>query len=61
MAAHRYVGSLSFAFVHLALGENEKAFDDLERACREPATPMSSISRSSRYLIRCVAIHVSSF
>lgn len=39
MAAHRYVGSLSFAFVHLALGENEKAFDDLERACREPADP----------------------
>ena len=39
LAAQRYVGAVSFAFVHLALGENEKAIEDIERACREPADP----------------------
>ena len=39
LATQRYVGAVSFAFVHLALGENEKALEDIERACREPADP----------------------
>jgi TolB-like protein/Tfp pilus assembly protein PilF/tRNA A-37 threonylcarbamoyl transferase component Bud32 len=39
MAAHRYVGAFSFALVHLGLGENEKALEEIERACREPPDP----------------------
>ena len=39
LSSHRYVGHVSFALVYLALGENEKAIDDLEQACREPADP----------------------
>jgi eukaryotic-like serine/threonine-protein kinase len=39
MAAHRYVGAFSFALIHLGLDENEKAFAEIERACREPVDP----------------------
>ena len=39
LAAQRYVGPFTFALVHLALGENEKAMDDLERAYRERVDP----------------------
>ena len=39
LAAQRYVGPFTFALVHLALGENEKAIDDLERAYRERVDP----------------------
>lgn len=39
ISAHRYVGAISFAFVHLGLGENEKALEEIERACREPIDP----------------------
>jgi len=39
LAAVRYVGPISFAFVYLALGENEKALEEIERACHEPADP----------------------
>ena len=39
LAAQRYVGPFTFALVHLALGENEKAIDDLERAYRERGDP----------------------
>jgi eukaryotic-like serine/threonine-protein kinase len=39
LATERHVGPLIFAVVHLALGENEKAIDDLERAYRERADP----------------------
>jgi TolB-like protein/Tfp pilus assembly protein PilF len=39
MAAHRYVGPVSFAFVHLALGEKEKALAQVEQACAQPADP----------------------
>jgi len=39
LAAQRYVGPFTFSLVHLALGENEKAIDDLERAYRERGDP----------------------
>jgi len=39
LAGQRYVGPFTFALVHLALGEKEKAIDDLERAYRERADP----------------------
>ena len=39
LAAQRYVGPFTFALVHLALGETEKAIDDLERAYRERGDP----------------------
>jgi tetratricopeptide (TPR) repeat protein len=39
LATHQYVGPFIFALVHLGLGENEKAIDDLERAYRERADP----------------------
>ena len=39
LARQRYVGPFTFALVHVALGENEKAIDDLERAYREPVDP----------------------
>ncbi len=39
LATQRYVGPISFAFIHLALAESEKAIDAIERACREPADP----------------------
>jgi eukaryotic-like serine/threonine-protein kinase len=39
LATQRHVGPFTFALVHLALGENEKAIDDLERAYRERADP----------------------
>ncbi len=39
LTVHRYVGPYTFALVHIALGENEKAIDDLERAYRERADP----------------------
>jgi tetratricopeptide (TPR) repeat protein len=35
LAAHRHVGPFTFVLAHLALGENEKAIDDVERAYRE--------------------------
>ena len=35
LAGRRYVGPFTFALVHLAVGEEEKAMDDLERAYRE--------------------------
>jgi serine/threonine protein kinase/Tfp pilus assembly protein PilF len=35
LTTHRRVGPFTFALVHLGLGENEKAIDDLERAYRE--------------------------
>ena len=60
LATQRYVGPFTFALVHLALGENEKAIDDLERAYRERAIPGSSASKSSRCLIPCAAIRDSS-
>ena len=37
LATERHVGPFSLAVVHLALGENEKAIDDLERAYRHRA------------------------
>src|SRR5437762_10459656 len=39
LATKRYVGVWSFAIVHLALGEKEKAIDELERAFRERSDP----------------------
>src|SRR5206468_12334471 len=39
LATERHVGPFILAMVHLALGENEKAIDDLERAYRERADP----------------------
>lgn len=39
MSADRYVGAVSFALVHLGLGEYEKALEEIERACREPVDP----------------------
>ena len=39
MAAQRYIGPFTFALVHLGLGENEKAIDDLERAYHERVDP----------------------
>jgi TolB-like protein/class 3 adenylate cyclase len=39
LATKRYVGARSFALVHLALGEKEKAIDDLERAYLERSDP----------------------
>jgi TolB-like protein/Tfp pilus assembly protein PilF len=39
LATQRYVGPFTFALVHLALDENEKAIDDLERANRERVDP----------------------
>ncbi|HEY2922407.1 MAG TPA: protein kinase [Candidatus Binatia bacterium] len=39
LARRRYVGPFTFALVHLALGEKEKAIDNLERAYRERADP----------------------
>jgi serine/threonine-protein kinase len=39
LTTRRYVGPFTFALVRLALGENEKAIDDLERAYRERADP----------------------
>ena len=37
LATERHVGPFILAMVHLALGENEKAIDDLERAYRDHA------------------------
>jgi eukaryotic-like serine/threonine-protein kinase len=37
IATQRYVGPFTFALVHLALGENEKAMDNLARAYHERA------------------------
>ena len=37
LATERHVGPFILAMVHLALGENEKAIDDLERAYRDRA------------------------
>ncbi len=39
LAAHRYVGALSIALVHLHLGETEQALEKIEQACRAPADP----------------------
>jgi serine/threonine-protein kinase len=39
LAANRYVGAFRLAIVHLALGENEKALEQIERACRKPVDP----------------------
>jgi len=39
LTTHRHVGPFTFALVHVALGENEKAIDDLERAYRERSDP----------------------
>jgi TolB-like protein/Tfp pilus assembly protein PilF len=39
LARRRYVGPFTFALVHLALAEKEKAIDDLEQAYRERADP----------------------
>ena len=39
LATKRYVGAWSFAIVHLALGEKEKAIDELQRAYRERSDP----------------------
>jgi len=39
LATKRYVGLWSFARVHLALGEKEKAIDELERAYLERSDP----------------------
>ena len=60
LAEHRHVGPFTFALVHLALGESEKAIDELERAYRERADPGIVGLKSSRCLIPCVAIRDSS-
>jgi len=39
LATRRYVADYSFALVHMALGEKEKAIDWLERAYRDHAGP----------------------
>ena len=39
LATKRYVGPWAFAIVHLALGENGKAMDNLERAYLERSDP----------------------
>jgi len=39
MSTDRYVGAVSFALVHLGLGEHEEALEEIERACREPVDP----------------------
>ena len=57
LSSHRYVGHVSFALVHLALGENEKAIDDLEQACREPADPDVINLKIEPLLDSCAAIH----
>ena len=35
LSTHRHVGLFTFALAHLAVGDNEKAIDDLEQAYRE--------------------------
>ena len=47
LATKRYVGAWSFAIVHLALGEKEKAIDELERAFRERSDPFITFIKVS--------------
>jgi adenylate cyclase len=47
LATKRYVGAWSFAIVHLGLGENGKAIDDLERALRERSDPFITFIKVS--------------
>ena len=47
LATKRYVGAWSFAIVHLALGEKEKAIDELERAFRERGDPFITFIKVS--------------
>ncbi|MEO8438615.1 MAG: hypothetical protein ABI540_00175, partial [Spartobacteria bacterium] len=35
LSTHRHVGLFTFALAHIAVGDNEKAIDDLEQAYRE--------------------------
>jgi tetratricopeptide (TPR) repeat protein len=39
IATRRYVGSYTYALAHIALGENDKAIDFLERAYRDRVGP----------------------
>jgi TolB-like protein/Flp pilus assembly protein TadD len=47
LATKRYVGTWSFAVVHLALGEKGKAIDDLERAYLERSDPFITFIKVS--------------
>src|SRR6266581_1393372 len=47
LATKRYVGAWSFAIVHLALGEKEKAIDELERAFLERSDPFITFIKVS--------------
>jgi TolB-like protein/class 3 adenylate cyclase/Tfp pilus assembly protein PilF len=47
LATKRYVGAWSFAIVHFALGEKEKAIDELERAFRERSDPFITFIKVS--------------
>jgi hypothetical protein len=47
LATKRYVGAWSFAIVRLALGEKEKAIDELERAFRERSDPFITFIKVS--------------
>ena len=47
LATKRYVGAWSFAIVHLALGEKEKAIDELERNFRERSDPFITFIKVS--------------
>jgi tetratricopeptide (TPR) repeat protein len=57
LATKRYVRAWSFAIVHLALGEKEKAIDELERSFRERSDPFITFIKVSRSLTPCGAIH----
>ena len=43
LATRRYVGNYAFALVHIALGEKEKAIEDLEHAYRDRVGPDISL------------------
>ncbi len=50
LATRRYVTSYSFALVHIALGEKDKAIDWLERAYRDRAGPDIVLIKVDRFL-----------
>src|SRR5205823_11154247 len=50
LATQRYVTSDSFALVHIALGEKDKAIDWLERAYRDRAGPDIALIRVDPFL-----------
>jgi serine/threonine-protein kinase len=43
MAGERHVNAMSFAIVHLGLGDKDRALDYLEVACAERETPLAAI------------------